>query len=193
MESGKCLAGLPGGGGRGSAGGGPGQGLDLGTGREGNGGEGLPAAAGSAGETEREKTTEEGGAKAERERTSGPVVGKGDLRCSNAVLVAPLMCFKNAGMLERSSDRLPHAVPVTSPCAICASSGQHVISLDLNIPVSKADLCCTFSKDTRKTPTVLYRDISQGPLVSDANPLHWECLLWSKRRNGLRALRGSGL
>ena len=35
MESGKCLAGLPGGGGRGSTGGGPGQGLDLGTGREG--------------------------------------------------------------------------------------------------------------------------------------------------------------
>lgn len=44
------------GGGRGSRGEGLGKGLDLGTGREGgNGDEGLPAAAGAAGEQEREE------------------------------------------------------------------------------------------------------------------------------------------
>lgn len=64
MESGTCLAGLPGGG-SGSAEAGLRQGLDLGTGREGNGEKGLPAAAGAAGEQEGEKIRgEEGGAKA---------------------------------------------------------------------------------------------------------------------------------
>lgn len=54
------------GGGRGSRGEGLGKGLDLGTGREGgNGDEGLPAAAGAAGEQEREEIRRKaGGAKA---------------------------------------------------------------------------------------------------------------------------------
>lgn len=137
--------------GRGSTGGRLGQGLDLGRGRE--GGEGLPAAAGAAGEQEREKIRgEEGGAKAEGERMEGAVLGKGDLRCSNTMLATQLMCFKNAGTPGGTSDKLPNTVPVTSPCAICASSGQYVINLYLNIPL----LGCTFSKHTWKPLTVLY-------------------------------------
>lgn len=41
--------------------------------------------------------------------------------------------------------RLHNVIPVTSPCTICASSDQHVISICLNIPMTKVALDCTFS------------------------------------------------
>lgn len=81
MESRKYLAGMPGREGRESTRGGLGQGLDLGTGREGNGEEGLPAAAGAAREQEIEEIRgEEGGAKAEGDKSDVAVVGRGHLR-----------------------------------------------------------------------------------------------------------------
>lgn len=72
--------------------------------------------------------------------------------------------FKNVGTPRRTSDRLPRMVPATSPCAICASSGQDVINLCLNIPASKVVLGCTFGKRMWKALIVLCQSIYQGPL-----------------------------
>lgn len=78
--------------------------------------------------------------------------------------------FKNVGTLRRTSDRLPSMVPATLSSAICASSGQDVINLYLNIPVSKVVLGCTFGKHMWKALAVLYQGVYQGPLNTDADP-----------------------